>query len=835
MPRGEANVATVEIEAQRDVPHNGSPARRHAPPLNGDEANAPGAPQPPRRSARRTPCAQAPVRAADPRSGAGSDQQQPAEQQGRSRQDAQEEVDEERVRSPRNICGQEQQGDPSDQREGGARSAGGRHGGGRTADQGGRAAGRGERARGGGLENMYQQVLGSCEMGVGAGPSGTTFEHLCDAALINSSVGKHLHARINTILTGNLPPAVAELLTTSRLIALTKPDGGTRPIAIGESITRLAAKTALTLTPGAAREFFLPHQFGMAVPGGAKAIIHITHTYLMANPGALALQADLANAFNSVNWAAIAASLRGSSLASLLPPVKLSYGLPSALCLDAGFSHPPLRSETGVRQGDPLGPLLFAAAVHPALTSTALAFPSVVCLAYADNVTFLGEAAAAFENFTGNLGGIGLRHNPAKCAAWSQMGQQGATLPHGVPFTDDGVKVLGSFIGGNDATAAFLRESLDTMGGPLPLIARMEPQLASLLLTRCISRRVSYMARTTPLSPLLVEEWSDWGKRLFETLLTTCGIGHPQGEAEITRTWAQASLPINACSRSWGTGQGTGSTRSPSTSHCALPQTTLSTRCSSGWGCPPRHLVPVTAAMRRQSLTGGCPTTFCAATRGRAGPTRTTNCTTSACGWPVTRKKDFMTHSETTAFSPVTRKKADIAIRDKSSGAVWIGDVTITDPISTRDPNAVKGRGWAAREAAEKKISDHEGSTASWVGFFPLAVDTYGCRCAEVPQHLKLLADTAARRLFNAPPSSYQATKLLHQFRQRWSVALQQAQSVSFMTKSFMKKCGSSGEPTSVAPGRRHVPWGLLCHPGTSIGAALEEELECVGRGGFSS
>ncbi|CAI5504971.1 unnamed protein product [Closterium sp. Naga37s-1] len=395
---------------------------------------------------------------------------------------------------------------------------------------------------------VFSKVLGSCEMGVGAGPSGTTFEHLRDAALINHSVGKHLHALVNTILTGKLPPAVAELLTASRLIALSKPDGGTRPIAIGESITRLAAKTALTLTAGAARVFFLPHQFGVAVPGGAEAIIHITRTYLTVNTGALVLQADLANAFNSVNRDAIITSLRDSSLASLLPLVKLLYGLPSALCLDAGFSHPPLLSETGVRQGDPLGPLLFAAAIHPALTKTTLSFPSVVCLAYADDVTFLGDAAmcaAAFEDFTGNLGEIGLRHNPAKCAAWSQAGQQGAALPVGVPFTKDGVKVLGSFIGGSDATAAFLRASLDTMGVPLPLIARMEPQLASLLLSRCISRRIAYVARTTPLSALPVEEWSDWGKKLFETLLTACGIRHPRGEAEISRTWAQASLPIS--------------------------------------------------------------------------------------------------------------------------------------------------------------------------------------------------------------------------------------------------------------------------------------------------
>ncbi|CAI7749298.1 unnamed protein product, partial [Closterium sp. NIES-53] len=93
-----------------------------------------------------------------------------------------------------------------------------------------------------------------------------------------------------------------------------------------------------------------------------------------------------------------------------------------------------------------------------------------------------------------------------------------------------------------------------------------------------------------------------------------------------------------------------------------------------------------------------------------------------------------------------------------------------------------KGRGWAAREQADKKIQ-HYANRPETVSFFPLAVETYGCPCAEVPVFLKLLADTAARRHFNADSKSFHAAKFLHQFRQRWSVALQRAQSVGLLLK----------------------------------------------------
>ena len=100
------------------------------------------------------------------------------------------------------------------------------------------------------MEEAILSAVRSFPAGSAPGPSGLRPCHLTDcirrpgpAALLVPA----LAALTRALLQGDFPEAAAPYLCASLLIPLRKKDGGVRPIAIGDTIRRLAGKVLLRL------------------------------------------------------------------------------------------------------------------------------------------------------------------------------------------------------------------------------------------------------------------------------------------------------------------------------------------------------------------------------------------------------------------------------------------------------------------------------------------------------------------------------------------------------------------------------------------------------------
>ena len=83
--------------------------------------------------------------------------------------------------------------------------------------------------------------------------------------------GSHLLAsvmrRCNKILKGDLPSGILPVMYGASLIAFSKPNGEVRPIAIGNTLRRLTAKTAAYCVKDILKAKLFPFQLGISVSG----------------------------------------------------------------------------------------------------------------------------------------------------------------------------------------------------------------------------------------------------------------------------------------------------------------------------------------------------------------------------------------------------------------------------------------------------------------------------------------------------------------------------------------------------------------------------------------
>ncbi|XP_062499650.1 uncharacterized protein LOC134176971 [Corticium candelabrum] len=296
-------------------------------------------------------------------------------------------------------------------------------------------------------------------------------------------------------LLGDVPPNVVPLLSASKLIAIPKHGNDVRPIAVGEVFRRLTAKTICQQKSPEFASYFSPIQHGIATPGGAELLTHHIQILLEQNPDWSILKTDVRNAFNSVSRERLLQQI-AKDFPDIYPHVKQLYGESSKLIYVTDKGVELLTSSEGVHQGDPLGPALFSATIHPILCEVIKRHEGVTMLAYLDDIYVVGPVNSLrniLDDLKSSLSTLHLEILDRKCELFCPSGNV-CNFP--TPVTSDGTIILGTPVGKPE----FVRsQCADIAKGGKELCRELallnNRQISMLILRHCHVPRLNYLAR----------------------------------------------------------------------------------------------------------------------------------------------------------------------------------------------------------------------------------------------------------------------------------------------------------------------------------------------------
>ena len=151
---------------------------------------------------------------------------------------------------------------------------------------------------------------------------------------------------------------------TSVVLPCKKKGGGLRPIAVGDVLRRLTSKCVMRAVQSEAFRMPPPLQMGVGVPAGCEAIVHAVANVFehssIPHENRFILLVDFSNSFNMVERGAMFQEVR-ARIPSMATWMESCYSSQPILHLDDQV----ILSCCGVQQGDPVGPLGFALAIHP--------------------------------------------------------------------------------------------------------------------------------------------------------------------------------------------------------------------------------------------------------------------------------------------------------------------------------------------------------------------------------------------------------------------------------------------------------------------------------------
>ena len=328
------------------------------------------------------------------------------------------------------------------------------------------------------------KALRSFRTGSSPGALQIRIEFIREAADADPSGGflKNFVAMLNVLQRGAAPPCIRASFAGAALSALEKKDGGTRPIAAGESLRRVIGKVLCARVKGKAATFFAPLQFGVACSHGTERIVHRARRFWEScgdRNDVCMVKWDFRNAFNSIARSEILA-LVAREFPELSTWVWWTYGESTHLFYDHGH----LVSEEGVQQGDPLGPLLFSLALKSLTTEVHAQCPDLHLHAwYLDDGVVAGctaDVLRACNIVQASAARIGLDLNLGKCEVIFSR------RPREDPFPADVVAKDGKVLrAGYKRIYTFPNGGFDLLGTPIGTDKFVDEYVERKVLVRC--------------------------------------------------------------------------------------------------------------------------------------------------------------------------------------------------------------------------------------------------------------------------------------------------------------------------------------------------------------